>query len=121
MKKFELDTNYDNGRLLVIARNDKKVFFLKDEEKEFLACEIFIKNGNEATKINSWPIKTIEADENAPYSPANHSDIEEWFNDLENAFDDEARKKRHMHTLDGFTPDDISNVIILVELLKKRL
>ena len=122
MKKFELDTNYEyeDGQLLVIARTDEKVFFLKNGI-EFYPCEIFNKNGNEAVTVY-YPKTTLEADENAPCSPAKHSDIEEWINDAENAFDDDARKNHFMYASeDDFTSDDIGNLLTLVRLLKKRL
>ncbi len=70
MKKFEIDANYDNGRLLVVARTDNKVFFLKDG-LEFFVSKITIENGVEHAF-------NIKANDNAVITPAHRDDIKEF-------------------------------------------
>ena len=70
MKKFELDANYDNGRLLVVARTDNKVIFLRDG-LEFFVRKITVKDGIEHAF-------NISANNNAVITPAHRDDIKEF-------------------------------------------
>ena len=70
MKKFELDANYDNGRLLVVARTDNKVIFLRDG-LEFFVRKITVKDGIEHAF-------NISANNNAVITPARRDDIKEF-------------------------------------------
>ena len=88
MTKFEIDTTYEDGRLMVIARTDFYWTFIKDgvtnqkatfvkDGMEFYECEILLRNGRECVSIPGFDT-VIEADGGAPCTQVYESDIREW-------------------------------------------
>ena len=71
MKKFELDTTYEDGLLTVVARTDSRVIFI-EYGTVFLIGEIFLKDGTECTEIHD---RIIKADNGAGYSSVSEKNI----------------------------------------------
>ena len=83
MTKFELDTIYEDGRIMVAARTDFDWTFIKDgvtnqkaifivDGMGFYECEILVQDGRECVKIPGFN-KIIKADANAISIPAQRS------------------------------------------------
>ena len=109
MKKFELDTTYEDGLLTVVARTDSRVIFI-EYGTVFLIGEIFLKDGTECTEIHD---RIIKADNGAGYSSVSEKNIKTL---LEIAHENLERVKREEN--DEKLIDELKSVIWA---LKKRL
>ena len=112
MTKFELDTIYEDGRLMVIARSNDRVIFLKDGT-EFFVSWTFEGNGHECAKIPDFK-KIIEADDSAVSIPAHKSDIEEWLAIAQ-------KKLGYIQHYGAESDEDERFLLRTIRALKKRL
>ena len=124
MTKFELDTIYEDGRIMVAARTDFDWTFIKDgvtnqkaifivDGMGFYECEILVQDGRECVKIPGFN-KIIKADANAISIPAQRSDIKEWL-------DIAQENLEYIQHYGGEYEDDESHLKKAIKALRKRL
>ncbi len=117
MKRFKLDTIYEDGRLQVIARTAvnygtrQKLTFIKDG-MEFYECEVWVIDDRECVKIPGVK-KLIEADDNAISMTIHKSDIETWLGI--------AQENLEYVRREGTSKEDENMLRKVISALEKRL